>query len=120
MFFSKVAEDALQSTLLPAFTALVGHTGHVKIYNSESAKRLIDSDEAHGSEMRRRAASVGNSEKTMAFLEGMMSFHGGGGCEKKKRRMASQGVQSFAIAQKVEAAPLRELKQKIDGSDEDE
>ena len=54
------------------------------------------------------------------ILEGMMSFHGGGGLEKEKRRMASHGVQSFAIAQKVEAAPLRELKQNIDGSDEDE
>ena len=54
------------------------------------------------------------------ILEGMISFHGGGGSEKTKRRMASQGVQSFAIAQKVEAAPLRELKQKIDGSDGDE
>ena len=98
---------------------MVGHTGHVKIYNSEDSTRQIDSDEAHGLEMRRRAASVGNSVKTMAFMENMISFHGCGGSEKKRRRMAFQGVQSFAIAQKVEASPLRELTKKIHGFDED-
>ena len=80
----------------------------------------MGSDETFAQDMRRRAVAVGSTEKTLSFLEQMRQFHGGGGSAKKKRLMAITIGQVFALAQRVEAAPLREAQVKSEDDSEEE
>ena len=86
-----MTEAAWISNRLSTSTALVEQNGLVKRYNSEEAKRDIGGDEAFAHDMRKRAISVGDFEKTKA-------------CPSWTARLSSTEVE--AVSRKNDACPI--------------
>ena len=69
--------------------------------------------------MKRRAEAVGDSKSVRGLLERMVTLHGEGGGEKKKRRLARSSVQCYTLAHRVESCCLREASENYNVSDDE-